>query len=269
MCKPVYQTTSIVSQTSAVMNNIPVDSQYDDALAQALFAQKLSAPKKRSSKRFASPPRKRVMDGFGRDQLFTASPTNSRRKSLSSKISSIKKRSFKRLTNKSHDSAVIEIAANFEQKRKSKLPSSNPVAPIVDELASIRKLRGEERLVAFFEKYHPERIEEASTMLRFGGSSEIEMWDELQIKYGVNQRRRLWAALKVILPTTSNWHRNVDTYLADCSSAEEVEAVITQHTLIAKTLIEKIDQKNAKSELTWSKGLTNAYQQVPDTELND
>ena len=152
---------------------------------------------------------------------------------------------------------------------KSKVPQVVP--KVVDELQFIRTLRGEARLVAFLQQHDPERVADAAGMLKFGGCSEVEMWDKLQIRYQVNQRRRLLNSLKACEPDSSShlWHRNVDGYLADCETGEEVEELIAKHTEYAMKFIERKNNIAAKEEMTWDKGNTNSYQQVPPTELND
>merc|ERR1719316_1564823 len=105
------------------------------------------------------------------------------------------------------------------QTRKNARRTFQNVPKIVDELASIRNLRGEDRLRSFFEKYDPDRVNQVSEVHAYGGRSEVEMWDNLQVQYQVNQRRRLWHALKACEPRSRDcWHCNVDAVLESCQT---------------------------------------------------
>jgi len=239
MCKPMVFQTAVVHNT---------DDQFNEALAAALFAN----PKQFNRSR---------MEGFGR----SISPVD-KRKTFGSKLSNrltLTKESMKRkMSVKSHRSAVLDLAAKFDQ-------TDATVAPIEDELKEIRKLRGEERLVRFFEIYDPSRCGDAKQLLDHGGTTEPEMWDKLMLDYRINQRRRLWLALKVCVPDAKIWHRNVDCYLAECNSAVEVELMIAVHTKHARHLVEKREEKEADVKITWSSGISNSYQNIPEMELDD
>lgn len=245
------------------------DEQYDEALAAARFAAQLNKCKKSYTCASPSLTAGRI-EGFG-----SLSPTAASKKTLrgrvSGRISLTKERlSLTKETMKQRVSGSITAVRAHRQTRKKASGTFQHVPKIVDELASIRKLRGEDRLRAFFEKYDPERVESTREVLAYGGRSEVEMWDHLQVQYQVNQRRRLWHALKTCERGSNHcWHCNVDAVLAGCRNGDEAEEVIEHHTRKAMAKIEKKNARKDAREMTWDKGSRNSYQQIPPTELND
>jgi len=239
------------------------DEQYDEALAAARFAAQLN--KRKTSDTCASP----SLTSGRIEGLGSLSPTEASKKTLRGRVSG--RISLTKETMKQRVSGSITAVRARCQTRKKAHVTFQHVPKIIDELASIRKLRGTDRLRAFFEEYDPARVESAREVLAYGGRSEVEMWDHLQVQYQVNQRRRLWHALKTCERGGNHcWHCNVDAVLADCRNGDEVEEVIAHHTRKAMAKIEK--KKNARKdacEMTWDKGSTNSYQQIPPTELND
>lgn len=245
------------------------DEQYDEALAAARFAAQLN--KRKTSDTCASPSLTAGrIEGFG-----SLSPTEASKKTLRGRvrgrISLTKERlSLTKETMKQRVSGSITAVRARRQTRKKAHGTFQHVPKIIDELAPIRKLRGEDRLRAFFEEYDPDRVESAREVLAYGGRSEVEMWDHLQVQYQVNQRRRLWQALKTCERGSNHcWHCNVDAVLADCQNGDEAEEVIEHHTRKAMAKIEKKNARKDAREMTWDKGSRNSYQQIPPTELND
>jgi hypothetical protein len=245
------------------------DAQFQEALAAALFAENLNGSRKRShrSKNNAkntnfSPPSKRQqgMGGFG-----CVSPTADPKKNLGvAKMKHLRSRIAGKIL------ALKETRQEVLRRRTVRMKTNGPVEGIVDELAHIRKLRGEERVAAFLKVYDPAIVDQANRIVNYGGRSEVEMWNDLQIKYHTNQRKRLHIALKLTSSSRSEpWHCNVDTYLDACNDEDEVEELIAKYTNRAMAKLKKKQDKIDRREMTWHKGQQNSYQNAPSFELDD
>jgi len=278
------------------------DEQFDEAYELAMLAERLNNRKssigrtsasKRSSKRSrrSSSPLEQRIEGFG-----SISPAAGAKKTLRARLSSSIESSKKTLSRRTGRVSLTKKDAGNMPRRLSTLITRRATnarrtrtptvasRPIVDELAGIRALRGEARVIAFFDMYDPPRAtaQEAAQLLAFGGRSEAEMWDALQAQYGVNQRRRLHSALK-LQPGGKGRQTNaedVDAVIAEAKAEEAaegrrgdahsaVEAVIAEHTELAKRALDAARSKAESREMTWCKGNKNSYQQIPDQELGD
>lgn len=90
--------------------------------------------------------------------------------------------------------SVANAAANEDENVDTEsIEDPKPQLKAVD----LRHLKGRERFVAFFTKYDPPMIEHVDSLMRHGSKTEQQLWNDLQAKYGVNQRDRLLALLKV------------------------------------------------------------------------
>jgi len=124
----------------------------------------------------------------------------------------------------------------------------------------LRHLKGRERFVAFFTKYDPPMIEHVDSLLRHGSKTEQQLWNELQAKYGVNQKERLLVLLKCFEPSKA---RNVDDLLYRYEGKEE--ELIAYYATKYKPLMEKMEG----DPKTWATGAANTYQQLPGRDLGD
>merc|ERR1712072_1570800 len=114
----------------------------------------------------------------------------------------------------------------------------------------VLKLSGRDRYVAFFELF--------DQVLGYGGMTERELWDSLQVKYGVNRSRRL------------------AYYLRQCRlHCVDVEALLAKNRGNEEELIAQFSARAEKKLVdhewkvqTW-KGGSNTYQQLPAVEQND
>jgi len=278
------QTVPIFSRTDSK------DAQFDEAYELAMLAERLNSGKnnktasknkrKHSPKYHAQSSLEQRIEGFG-----SISPTSDTKKTLRARLSSSLESSRLSLSRRASRASLTRDSKGSRRRSRTSLTSkrtsstsSGLSSPIVDELATIRKLRGEERVVAFFEKYDPARTTEAEAraLLAFGGRSETEMWDALQARYAVNQRRRLLQALRLAPAGKGRFTsvEDVDAAIAlavedgremGSSEVEAVEAVIAEHTAAARAVVEKRQAR----EMTWCKGNKNSYQQIPTHELGD
>ena len=150
------------------------------------------------------------------------------------------------------------IASSAAQKSDSRRPARK--FQMVDELSEFKHLRGRERYVAFFEKYDREEVDNVDMLMNFGGMTEKELWNFVQVKYKVNQRLRLWEALKICEP-----HKNPDLLLQRHPGQEE--ELIEQKTKLAKEHMEQMEAHDASQ--TWKSGAKNTFQMLPQMELGD
>jgi len=258
------------------------DCQFEQALALAKHAESLNKTKKskrspkttkRSPRAFLSRSASRSSDvrnssehlgeriqGMGSSISPTGESRTSLRASFKQRISGTGAALRSRKEKISQKGAALR--SSFSKVRRSQIVP--PLDALDDELAEIRQMRGKERLVKFLETYDPAAVTSADQMLQFGGTSEVEMWEALKVKYQVNQRRRLWQATTIASP-----HVDADSLLKECANKDEVEKVIAQYTKIAMQTVEKREIAEAQKEMTWNKGKKNSYQQVPELELGD
>jgi hypothetical protein len=129
-----------------------------------------------------------------------------------------------------------------------------------DELEEIKHLKGKERLVAFFEKFDREEADQVDVLMQYGGMTDSELWNHVQVKYGVNRELRLWNALKICEP-----YQNVAHLLAKHRGHEE--QLIAQKVCLARQCIEARQAED--SGQTWTAGDKNSYQGLPGFELGD
>ena len=127
----------------------------------------------------------------------------------------------------------------------------------------LRNLKGRDRFVAFFEKYDPPQIDFIDEMLKNGGKTEEELWYDLQVKYGVNQRGRLMALLRFL--GLHNLVNKIDNLLLNYEGREEL--LIAYYMQKAKPLMEQ--REASRDPKTWKAGENNTYQMLPGFDLGD
>ncbi|OQR86570.1 hypothetical protein ACHHYP_10382 [Achlya hypogyna] len=113
-----------------------------------------------------------------------------------------------------------------------------------------------EKVIVFLQRHDMAAIDSVDTLLSYGGKTNDEIWNDLQIKYKVNQRSRLLQLFQKYDPDKAP---HVDSYLIEY--ADDVEDMIAYY----KNKYARQQAKEAKraDPCTWSPGEPNSYQLLP------
>lgn len=226
------------------------DPQYQQALALALAANK--SRKRRFIRRSST------SDSAGRPSLegFGHSPALLRRSMISRASLRKKLRSIVPLRTSNNETLRKTGVRRLRSRHVGK--SMGITSPDqLDPLRS-RRLNLRQRTVAFLELFDPDAVGCVDQLLAHGGTTEVELWNALQAKYGVNRAHRLASAL-----------RQGNCYCAD------VEALLRRNKGREEELIAHYMRQAGRHAIdhewkrqTWKSG-NNTYQQLPAEEQND
>ncbi|KAF0694831.1 Aste57867_14355 [Aphanomyces stellatus] len=113
-----------------------------------------------------------------------------------------------------------------------------------------------DKVVIFLQKHDMAAVTDVDDILNFGGKTNEDIWEDLQVKYKVNQRSRLLQLFQKYDPARIG---DVDDLLEDY--ADRVEEMIRYYK---ERYTEKRRTEQTRSDpCTWSPGQANSYQLLP------